>query len=77
MDYPAGIVPVTHVTVEDERKTSLEHKANEYFSKLVHEANKEGSVGLPVGVQCVASTYNEEVVLRVMKEIEDGVKKAK
>lgn len=77
VDYPAGIVPVTTVTLEDERKTLLEYKNREYFAKLIQDCNKQGTVGQPVGVQCVASTYNDEVCLRVMKEVEEGVRKLK
>lgn len=76
VDYPAGVVPITRVTTEDERMTALEYdKTKDIFAKLVYRANMEGSIGLPVGVQCVASTFNEEIVSRLMKQIEDGVKK--
>jgi Asp-tRNA(Asn)/Glu-tRNA(Gln) amidotransferase A subunit family amidase len=34
----------------------------------------EGSLGLPVGVQCVALPYQEELVLRLMKAVETGLK---
>ena len=34
-----------------------------------------GSAGLPVSVQCVGLPYQEELVLRLMKELEDGIKK--
>ena len=34
-----------------------------------------GSEGLPVNVQCVGLPFQEELVLRLMKEIELGLKK--
>ena len=34
-----------------------------------------GSAGLPVSVQCVGLPYQEELVLRLMKELEDAIKK--
>lgn len=77
LDYPAGVVPVTKVTPEDEKTTATEYKADEHFAKLIRACNMEGAVGLPVAVQCVATSYNEEVCLRVMKEVEDGVKEPK
>ena len=30
--------------------------------------------GMPVGVQCAARQFNEELVLRVMKDVEIGIK---
>jgi len=35
----------------------------------------KGSKGLPVNVQCVALPYQEELVLRVMMDIEQGLNK--
>ena len=32
--------------------------------------DSEGSVGLPVAVQCVSLPYQEEMVLRIMKDID-------
>lgn len=34
-----------------------------------------GATGLPIGIQCVAPPYKEELVLRLMIEIEEGLKK--
>ena len=33
-----------------------------------------GTVGLSCGVQCVALPYQEEIVVRLMKEVEQGIR---
>ena len=33
----------------------------------------KGSAGLPVGVQVAAEPWRDELVLRVMREVEEGV----
>ncbi|XP_069498376.1 vitamin D3 hydroxylase-associated protein-like [Ambystoma mexicanum] len=70
LDFPAGVVPVTTVTERDEEE--LKHYKGYYkdtYDKLFREA-VAGSVGLPVGVQCVALPWQEELCLRFMKEVE-------
>ncbi|XP_069498372.1 fatty-acid amide hydrolase 1-like isoform X2 [Ambystoma mexicanum] len=70
LDCPAGVVPVTTVTNGDEEE--LKHYEGYYkdrSDKLFRKA-VEGSVGLPVAVQCVALPWQEELCLRFMKEVE-------
>ncbi|KAK3588105.1 hypothetical protein CHS0354_012163 [Potamilus streckersoni] len=72
LNYPAGSLPLTKVTSEDVQQ--LENYPNRrYFEKNIKKAS-EGSIGLPVNVQCVCLPFQEELVLRVMKEIETGLK---
>jgi len=73
LDFPAGVVPITTVTVEDVRKTSSDYPTNEPFEELL-KWRMTGSEGLPVGVQVVAFPFREELCLRVMREIEEAVK---
>ena len=73
MDYAAGVVPVTRVSEEDmvnlKQFVVAGPKATaEYIAK-----DMEGTVGLPITVQCVAPMWREELCLRLLKEIEDGV----
>uniref|UniRef100_A0A674J229 Fatty-acid amide hydrolase 1 n=1 Tax=Terrapene triunguis TaxID=2587831 RepID=A0A674J229_9SAUR len=67
LDFPAGVVPVTTVTKEDEEelKTYRGHY-NDWWDKVFVKV----SVGLPVAVQCVALPWQEELCLRFMKEVE-------
>nr|XP_033772509.1 vitamin D3 hydroxylase-associated protein-like [Geotrypetes seraphini] len=70
LNFPAGVVPVTNVTEKDEEE--LRHYKghyNDHWDKLIKKA-AAGGVGLPVGVQCVALPWQEELCLRFMKEVE-------
>ncbi|XP_015277432.1 PREDICTED: vitamin D3 hydroxylase-associated protein-like [Gekko japonicus] len=73
LNFPAGVVPVTTVTPADDEE--LKYYRGHYgdpwdkrFKKAV-----EGAVGLPVSVQCVALSWQEELCLRLMKEVETVV----
>uniref|UniRef100_A0A8C5Q7Y5 Fatty-acid amide hydrolase 1 n=1 Tax=Leptobrachium leishanense TaxID=445787 RepID=A0A8C5Q7Y5_9ANUR len=74
VDFPAGVVPVTTVTKEDEEnlKSYVGHY-NDFWDRLMKKAVTDG-VGLPVSVQCVALPWQEEQCLRLMKEVERVVK---
>ncbi|XP_053103241.1 fatty-acid amide hydrolase 1-like [Hemicordylus capensis] len=70
LDFPAGVVPVTTVTEEDEEELkSYRGHYNDMWDKVFVEAMKE-AVGLPVAVQCVALPWQDELCLRFMKEVE-------
>ncbi|XP_076009453.1 vitamin D3 hydroxylase-associated protein-like [Genypterus blacodes] len=74
LNFPAGVVTVSTVTAEDEEK--LKHYKGNYqdpWDKLFKEA-VTGGEGLPVGVQCVALPWQDELCLRFMKEVEQLVK---
>ncbi|XP_062995453.1 vitamin D3 hydroxylase-associated protein-like [Elgaria multicarinata webbii] len=74
LNFPAGIVPVTTVTQADEEE--LKHYRGHYgdpWDKRLKEAVKD-AVGLPVAVQCVALSWQEELCLRLMKEVETVVR---
>jgi len=66
LNFPAGTVPVTRVTPDD---TKILRQVRDPWDKLANEWDK-GSEGLPVGVQVVGPPWQDEKVLRVMKEIE-------
>ncbi|KAI5620999.1 fatty-acid amide hydrolase 1 [Silurus asotus] len=70
LNFPAGVVPVTKVTAEDEDE--LKHYKGNFgdiwdrtFVKAI-----QGGVGLPIAVQCVAPPWQEELCLRLMREVE-------
>lgn len=70
LDFPAGVVPVTTVTAEDDAQ--LEHYRGYFgdiWDNILKKAMKK-SVGLPVAVQCVALPWQEELCLRFMREVE-------
>lgn len=73
LDYPAGVLPVTKVTKVDS-KEHANYKPKHLLEKFIKNL-MNGATGLPIGIQCVAPPYKEELVLCLMKEIEEGLKK--
>ncbi|XP_066479884.1 vitamin D3 hydroxylase-associated protein-like [Tiliqua scincoides] len=70
LDFPAGVVPVTTVTKEDEEDLkSLKGYYGDMWDRNFAKAVEKG-VGLPVAVQCVALPWQDELCLRFMKEVE-------
>merc|ERR1712179_613546 len=67
--FPAGILPVTKVKQEDETKLISSYPSNDLIYKYIKEGSKN-SVGMPLAVQVVGRRYNEELILRLMKELE-------
>ncbi|XP_020732825.2 fatty-acid amide hydrolase 1-like [Odocoileus virginianus] len=74
LNFPAGVVPVTTVTPQDEKELAF-YKG--YYRDILDKNFLEavrGSVGLSVAVQCIALPWEEELCLRFMKEVETLVK---
>uniref|UniRef100_A0A8D2P2I3 Fatty-acid amide hydrolase 1 n=1 Tax=Zosterops lateralis melanops TaxID=1220523 RepID=A0A8D2P2I3_ZOSLA len=70
LDFPAGVVPVTLVTDEDEEQLKgYKGYYRDWWDRTLAKAFR-GSVGMPVAVQCVALPWQEELCLRFMKEVE-------
>ncbi|XP_038616072.1 fatty-acid amide hydrolase 1 [Tachyglossus aculeatus] len=70
LDFPAGVVPVSNVTQQDEDKLA---QCRGYFLDIwdkMFQKGLVGSVGLPVAVQCVALPWHDEACLRLMREVE-------
>ncbi|XP_036613133.1 fatty-acid amide hydrolase 1-like [Trichosurus vulpecula] len=70
LDFPAGVVPVSTVTQEDEKELQ---KYRGYFGDIWDLRLRKGlknSVGMPVAVQCVALPWQDELCLRFMREVE-------
>lgn len=78
LDYPAGTVPTGFVDRIDvahslKQAQTLRFEGYSYQAKVLNL--QIGSEGLPLSVQVVSKPYREEIVLRVMKEIEANVGK--
>ncbi|NXU85044.1 FAAH1 hydrolase, partial [Xiphorhynchus elegans] len=70
LDFPAGVVPVTMVSDEDEEELKgYKGYYRDWWDRTLAKAF-HGSVGMPVAVQCVALPWQEELCLRFMKEVE-------
>lgn len=77
LNFPAGAVPVSTVTAEDEEelkhyKGLFEDQWDKYFKEAM-----SGGEGLPMAVQCVALPWQDELCLRFMKEVEQLVKQSR
>jgi len=66
LTFPTGVVPVT--TVREDEQT-YEATKGDIMGKAIAEA-VAGSVGLPVGVQIAALPFQDELCLRLMREVE-------
>jgi len=74
VNFPAGTVPVTRVTSEDEIAMKDYPRGKDLLFQLVYEGAKKNTVGLPLGVQIIGRPYQEELVLHVMQLLENHVK---
>ncbi len=69
LNFPAGVLPITKVK---ENEQYYKSKINDFITRDLDKIMK-GSKGLPVGVQVVALPWNDELLIEVMKLIENGV----
>ncbi|XP_038126751.1 fatty-acid amide hydrolase 1 [Cyprinodon tularosa] len=77
LNFPAGAVPVSTVTSQDEEDLKdFRGNYQDTWDKL-HKQAVTGGEGLPVAVQCVALPWQDELCLRFMKEVEQLVKHKK
>ena len=74
---PAGILPVTRVTAQDDAAMDsypLDYPEGfDYCNKIARDSSR-GAVGCPLGVQVVGRHFQEEMVIHVMEIIENIVK---
>ncbi|KAL5112088.1 Fatty acid amide hydrolase 1 [Taenia crassiceps] len=76
LDYPSGVVPVSKVSegdVEAARKLENEYRKGGDWLNATHAKLQSDTKGLPVVVQVVGKPFDEETVLRVMREIEESL----
>uniref|UniRef100_A0A914WZM9 fatty acid amide hydrolase n=1 Tax=Plectus sambesii TaxID=2011161 RepID=A0A914WZM9_9BILA len=73
LDFSAGVVRVTEVTNKDQEDCAKLYTEEDMFYRMAKAAFTSGSVGLPVGVQCVALPNQDEICLRLMSEVEKTV----
>jgi fatty acid amide hydrolase len=68
LNFPAGVVPVTRVHPDEQLRANPKGRLERAAAVV-----DDGSAGLPVGVQVVARPWREDVCLRVMAAVEEGV----
>ena len=75
LDYPCGVVPVGKVSENDvvaaQSREVNYRKAGDWMN-AAHARWQSGTKGLPIVVQVVGRPLDEETVLRVMTEVEEG-----
>lgn len=71
LNFPSGVVPVTRVR-EDEQ--DFEDKFNDGWTKLIKDICDQ-SKGLPIGVQVIAHSYEDEKALAIMQVLEQNLEK--
>ena len=72
MHYPAAAIPITTVR---ENEQEYEDSINDGWTKLLKETAK-GSEGMPVSVQVVGHSFEDEKVLGILKVIDQHRKLA-
>uniref|UniRef100_A0A158QQK6 fatty acid amide hydrolase n=1 Tax=Haemonchus placei TaxID=6290 RepID=A0A158QQK6_HAEPC len=72
LDFGAGVVNVTKVNKDDEQKLRNDYPATDSWYRTAKDACKD-SIGYPVNVQVAAPPYREEIVLRLLRDIEIAV----
>eukprot|EP00811_Abedinium_folium_P010896 NODE_2007_length_2313_cov_7.493596.p1 GENE.NODE_2007_length_2313_cov_7.493596~~NODE_2007_length_2313_cov_7.493596.p1 ORF type:complete len:638 (-),score=133.38 NODE_2007_length_2313_cov_7.493596:270-2183(-) len=74
LNWPAGVLPVTHVRASEQHYPAEKLPAYQRDSTARLTAKlMEGSKGLPYGVQVSAPSYKEELVLYAMRELESSL----
>ena len=69
-NLPAGVVPVTLVREDEQHHDDL---VPGFYTRNILNELAQGSKGLPLAVQVVAPPFQEELCLRVMKEIDEVI----
>jgi len=72
LDFPVGSVPVTKENATDQKNLDSYDTQGDKLLKQLKEAVRGGE-GLPLGVQVVGLPWQEETVLRAMKELQDAL----
>lgn len=70
LDMPAGTVPQGLVNSDETNYRDTINDEYEYYAKMI----MKDSAGIPIGVQIVGNCYEDETVLRVMRELQDKIK---
>ena len=70
LEMPAGSVPVS--TVQPSDISTPQPRSRDLIRKMANKAEVE-SVGLPLGIQVVARHWREDIVLAVMKAVEEAM----
>ena len=73
LNMPAGVVPVTRATEEDE--ASLDAYPHRDLWGMATKRHARGMAGLPMTVQCVTLPWQDEECVAIMSEVESSLRK--
>jgi len=69
LNLPAGIVPTTTVTEQDD--LSMKSMPDNDLVYKIIKKNCKGAIGMPMGIQIVGRRYQEELILALMKQLDE------
>jgi len=67
--FPAGVIPVNFVHHDE---TNYVSENNDVITKFFRKAVGDG-IGMPIGIQIASYPYNDEVIVRIMKELQERI----
>jgi len=70
LGMPAGVVPSSQVNIDE---TGYSDGIKDAFEHYARSSMKEAA-GMPTGVQVVGQPNADEIVLRVMRELQEKIK---
>lgn len=70
LNFPVGVIPITLVKKEEQFYSD---NINDSFTKCL-DNNMKNSAGLPVGIQVCGLPWKDELVMKIMSEIESEIK---
>lgn len=70
LHYPCGVVPVTEVQPGEDDPSTYSDQYNDKWTQALKDEQSD-SIGMPLCVQVVAQSNQDEVVLGVMKAIQN------
>jgi len=74
LNFPAGVVPVTRESEQDQLNLDT-YRQDDLVFRLAKQATR-GALNMPIGVQIVGLPWQEELVLRVMSELDNQIKRS-
>ena len=72
LNWPAGVLPISKVSQADQNAMASYPETDKHH-RVIKDSLSTNSVGLPVAVQVASKPFCEELVLRVMLELENGL----
>ncbi|XP_059095221.1 fatty acid amide hydrolase 1-like [Tigriopus californicus] len=69
LDFPAGVLPVTRQTKQDQDLLATTYSSSDHTHHLVR-TSISNATNMPIGIQVIGKPWEEELVIHAMSEIE-------